>query len=67
MNHFVNFYIDNVINAFRVYNDSLFNVNIQGLGQFANKEDKTFAYLGSNNIVVFLTICISYANNCFTL
>ena len=81
MNHFVNFYIDNVINAFRVYNDSLFNVNIQGLGQFANKEDKTFAYLmsqlancgftvnlnGSYNIVVFLTICISYANNCFTL
>ena len=24
-------------------------------------------YEGSNNIVVFLTICISYANNCFTL
>ncbi len=47
MNHFVNFYIDNVINAFRVYNDSLFNVNIQGLGQFANKEDKTFVYLMS--------------------
>ena len=23
--------------------------------------------LGSYNIVVFLTICISYANNCFTL
>ena len=23
--------------------------------------------MGSNNIVVFLTICISYANNCFTL
>ena len=23
--------------------------------------------LGSNNIVVFLTICISYTNNCFTL
>ena len=45
MNHFVNFYIDNVINAFRVYNNSLFNVNIQGLGLFANKEDKTFAYL----------------------
>lgn len=45
MNHFVNFYIDNVINAFRVYNDSLFNVNILGLGLFANKEDKTFAYL----------------------
>lgn len=22
---------------------------------------------GSYNIVVFLTICISYANNCFTL
>ena len=45
MNHFVNFYIDNVINAFRCYNDSLFNVNIQGLGLFANKEDRTFAYL----------------------
>ena len=45
MNHFVNFYINNVINAFRVYNDSLFNVNIQGLGIFANKEDRTFAYL----------------------
>ena len=45
MNHFVNFYIDNVINAFRVYNESLFNVNIQGLGLFANKEDRTFAYL----------------------
>ena len=24
-------------------------------------------YFGSYNIVVFLTICISYANNCFTL
>ena len=23
--------------------------------------------MGSNNIVVFLTICISYTNNCFTL
>ena len=45
MNLFVNFYIDNVINAFRVYNNSLFNVNIQGLGLFANKEDKTFDYL----------------------
>lgn len=45
MNHFVNFYIDNVINAFRVYNESLFNVNIQGLGLFANKEDRTFTYL----------------------
>lgn len=45
MNHFVNFYIENVINAFRVYNKSLFNVNIQGLGLFANKEDKNFAYL----------------------
>lgn len=45
MNHFINFYIDNVIKAFRVYNDSLFNINIQGLGLFANKEDTTFAYL----------------------
>lgn len=45
MNRFVNFYIDNVINAFRLYNKSLFNVNIQGLGLFANKEDKTFDYL----------------------
>ena len=25
------------------------------------------ANVGSYNIVVFLTICISYANNCFTL
>ena len=24
-------------------------------------------FFGSNNIVVFLTICISYTNNCFTL
>ena len=24
-------------------------------------------HVGSYNIVVFLTICISYANNCFTL
>ena len=24
-------------------------------------------YIGSYNIVVFLTICFSYANNCFTL
>ena len=24
-------------------------------------------FCGSYNIVVFLTICISYANNCFTL
>ena len=29
--------------------------------------DKPEASFGSNNIVVFLTICISYANNCFTL
>ena len=26
-----------------------------------------YGELGSYNIVVFLTICISYANNCFTL
>ena len=25
------------------------------------------SFAGSYNIVVFLTICISYANNCFTL
>ena len=29
--------------------------------------DTKFADNGSYNIVVFLTICISYANNCFTL
>lgn len=39
MNQYINFYIDNVINTFRLYNDSLFNVSIQGLGQFAKKED----------------------------
>ncbi len=26
-----------------------------------------YLFHGSYNIVVFLTICISYANNCFTL
>ena len=29
--------------------------------------DCSSPYAGSYNIVVFLTICISYANNCFTL
>ena len=29
--------------------------------------DISQGYIGSYNIVVFLTICISYANNCFTL
>ena len=33
-------------------------------GQFI---DNVSPLLGSYNIVVFLTICISYANNCFTL
>ena len=28
---------------------------------------KPYLSKGSYNIVVFLTICISYANNCFTL
>ena len=31
------------------------------------KERRAQAKMGSYNIVVFLTICISYANNCFTL
>ena len=31
------------------------------------RERITYYNKGSNNIVVFLTICISYANNCFTL
>lgn len=42
-----------------------------GYETFHGKSDvKTWIYrvtLGSYNIVVFLTICISYANNCFTL
>lgn len=34
----------------------------------AKKKNKFgLANRGSYNIVVFLTICISYANNCFTL
>ena len=31
------------------------------------KEGEQTPVTGSYNIVVFLTICISYANNCFTL
>ena len=34
---------------------------------FLGSPDKPGGIKGSNNIVVFLTICISYANNCFTL
>ena len=37
------------------------------LSAFENTELETHHYIGSYNIVVFLTICISYANNCFTL
>ena len=41
-------------------------------GTYVNKDQVLFVinqdqYKGSYNIVVFLTICISYANNCFTL
>ena len=32
-----------------------------------NADDTRPTKQGSYNIVVFLTICISYANNCFTL
>lgn len=67
MNHFVNFYIDNVINAFRTYNDSLFNINIQGFGLFAHKEDKLFAYLLSQlaNHGFFVNIDADDAEECF--
>lgn len=65
MNHFVNFYIDNVINAFRVYNESLFNVNIQGLGLFANKEDRTFAYLLSQLANYGFTVNLNSSNKNF--
>ena len=33
----------------------------------AGLADYMSPHFGSYNIVVFLTICISYANNCFTL
>lgn len=47
MNHFVNFYIENVIKAFRTYNDSLFSISLRGFGLLANKEDDILAYLSS--------------------
>lgn len=37
--------MDEVINVFRTYNDSIFDVSILGISQFANKDDQTFAYL----------------------
>ena len=37
--------MNEVVNVFRTYNNSVFNISIIGLGQFANKEDKAFAYL----------------------
>ena len=36
-------------------------------GRYGDSDGSSDALLGSYNIVVFLTICISYANNCFTL
>ena len=36
-------------------------------GRCGDSDGSSDALLGSYNIVVFLTICISYANNCFTL
>jgi hypothetical protein len=43
-----------------VFTVSLFAQNSRGRNYIKQN-------IGSNNIVVFLTICISYANNCFTL
>lgn len=47
MNYFVNFYIENVIKAFRTYNDSLFDISLRGFGLLANKKDDILAYLSS--------------------
>ena len=40
---------------------------MSALNKYKNNIAQKRDYFGSNNIVVFLTICISYANNCFTL
>lgn len=67
MNHFVNFYIDNVIKAFRTYNNSLFNISIRGFGLFVNKEDRIFAYLFSQlaNYGFIVNLNTDDAEECF--
>lgn len=55
MNQYINFYIDNVINTFRLYNDSLFNVSIQGLGRFAKKE---LSNIGCSLVMLFCAISV---------
>ena len=44
-----------------------FNSQVGNRGFNSMRAAHDRALIGSNNIVVFLTICISYANNCFTL
>ena len=58
----------------KLYNrDEIFLVNLDTVLYFKAEDHYTSVYYakdtkqGSNNIVVFLTICISYTNNCFTL
>ena len=40
---------------------------LNGFEEVLQQLQSATAIVGSYNIVVFLTICISYANNCFTL
>ena len=40
---------------------------LDGFEEVLQQLQSATAIVGSYNIVVFLTICISYANNCFTL
>ena len=45
----------------------LTQIEVIMLTSFMDITHEKYTNNGSYNIVVFLTICISYANNCFTL
>ena len=65
--------LDNALRFFRERIEAAFNSNdyisSDSMRCRKSKNDTIYEQLnnGSYNIVVFLTICISYANNCFTL
>ena len=50
-------------------NNKHYSIGLLGgyVGYADDLSSGAFGFSGSYNIVVFLTICISYANNCFTL
>ncbi len=56
-----------VVDRLELFNETTNYLNENNVHPYTNVIADEFQDFGSYNIVVFLTICISYANNCFTL